>query len=246
MRGYQPHFITHSKAVRDPESRRQKAEKIIHALKSYSNRPLSSAVCLDVGSSSGLITSQLATHCQKVLGLEYDELALELAAPAARKRVQFIRGDAMYLPFADQSVDVTICAQVYEHVPDAERLIQEINRVLEPGGTVFFSGPNWLFPIEPHYYLPFLHWLPGPFADLYLRLTGKGDHYYEELRTLWDLRRLVDPFVIRDITLEVIYLPHRPQSRVMQFLIRFLPAWLWKLLLPVFPNYNWILYKPPA
>jgi ubiquinone/menaquinone biosynthesis C-methylase UbiE len=246
MRGYQPHFIAHSKAVRDPDSRRQKAEKIIHALTSYSNRSLGSAVCLDVGSSSGLIASQLAEHCREMLGLEYDELALEQVDPAARERVQFIRGDAMSLPFRDQSVDVVICAQVYEHVPDAERLIQEINRVLEPGGTVFFSGPNWLFPVEPHYYLPFLHWLPGPMADLYLRLTGKGDHYYEELRSLWDLRQLVAPFVIHDITLEVMHLLHRHQSRATQFVIRLVPTWLWRFLLPVFPNYNWILYKPPA
>lgn len=246
MREYQPHFIAQSEAVRDPESRRQKAEKIIYALTNYSKRPLQSATCLDVGCSSGLITSQLAEHCDRVLGLEYDELALQETAPEIRARIRFIRGDAMLLPFGDESVGIIVCAQVYEHVPDAKRMILELNRVLEPGGMVFFSGPNWLFPIEPHYYLPFLHWLPGPMADLYLRLTGKGDHYYEDLRTLWDLRRLVDPFRVQDITLEVMHRFHHPRGRVLQSMFRLVPTLLWRLLIPVFPNYNWILYKPAA
>ncbi len=63
-------------------------------------------------------------------------------------------------PLEDESCDLVICAQVYEHVPDDRRLAEEVYRVLKPGGVVFFSGPNWLFPIEGHYHLPFLHWLP--------------------------------------------------------------------------------------
>ena len=149
----------------------------------------------------------------------------------------------MCLPFGDNMVDVVICAQVYEHVPDDKLLFEEIYRVLTPGGLVFFSGPNWLFPIEPHYFLPFLHWLPGRLADIYLRLTGQGDHYYERSRHMWGLRRLLHRFVIHDITLEVLQHFYPPEIRGLKWIVRNIPTVVWKLLLPLFPNFNWILYK---
>lgn len=176
--------------------------------------------------------------------MEYDEIALRAADSFARERVQFLRGDAMSLPLADNTVDVIICAQVYEHVPDDERLFMEINRVLAPGGLVFFSGPNWLFPIEPHYALPLLHWLPRPLADVYLRLAGRGDHYYEHLRHVWGLRNLMRSFTIQDVTiatLEQFYL----SSGHWRILLN-TPRAVWKALLPFFPTFNWILHKAPV
>ena len=129
-RGYQESFYTLSERVRDPVGRRRKADKIIQALIRYARRPLSSAVCLDIGCSSGMVTSAIAPFFGKVIGLEYDEIALRATEPAARAMVQFIRGDAMYLPFDDNSVNVIICAQVYEHVPDD----QQYGRVWGLGG----------------------------------------------------------------------------------------------------------------
>jgi len=243
-RGYQESFYTLSERVCDPVSRRRKADKIIRALVRYARRPLSSAVCLDIGCSSGMVTSAIAPLFGKVIGLEYDEIALRATEPAARAMIRFIRGDAMYLPFGDNVVDVIICAQVYEHVPDDDLLFKEIYRVLAPGGLVFFSGPNWLFPIEPHYFLPFLHWLPARMADMYLRLPGQGNHYYERLRHLWGLRRLLCRFVIHDITLEVLQDSYLHETRGLKWIVRNTPTAVWKLLLPFFPNFNWILYKP--
>ncbi len=243
-RGYQVGFYTLSERVRDPASRQRKANKIIWALTHYAHHPPSSAICLDIGCSSGIIASAIAPLFGEVIGLDYDEIALRATNPIARARVQFIQGDAMSLPFGDNTVDVIICAQVYEHVPDDELLFEEIYRVLKPGGLVFFSGPNWLFPIEPHYFLPFLHWLPGQLADIYLQLTRQGDHYYERSRHLWGLRRLLHRFVIRDITLEVLQRFYLPEIRGLKWIIRNTPTVVWKLLLPFFPNFNWILYKP--
>jgi SAM-dependent methyltransferase len=241
-REYQADFYATCEAVRDPASRREKAEKIKYALGRYARRPLGSAVCLDIGCSSGTIASAVASLSDNVLGLEYDRIALQAVDPSDRAKVRFLRGDAMYLPLGDNVVDIIICAQVYEHVPDAEMMVREMHRVLIPGGLVFFSGPNWLFPIEPHYYLPFLHWLPGRLADRYLRLVGKGDHYYERLRHLWALRRLLGCFEGRDITVEVMQKFHLPRARMLRAAVQAVPIPMWKLLLPFFPNYNWILY----
>lgn len=243
-RNYQVGFYNSSTKVRDPASRRWQAAKISYAISNYAGRDLSSLVCLDVGCSSGIITSLIAPLFCKTIGLDYDEVALKAIDVTAHAMVQFIRGDAMYLPFMDNSVDVIVCAQVYEHVPDDKLLLKEIYRVLKPGGIVFFSGPNWLFPVEPHYHLPFLHWLPRRFADSYLRVTGRGYQYYEQIRPLWALRKLVRHFLVQDITLEMLQRFYLYQMHWAVWLTRYLPRVIWKPLLFFLPSFNWILYKP--
>jgi SAM-dependent methyltransferase len=200
---------------------------------------------LDVGCSSGAATAALAPYFAQTLGVEYDPLALQNVDWESQPPVQYLRGDAMSLPLGNESVDVVICAQVYEHVPDDERLVAEIYRVLKPGGLVFFSGPNWLFPIEPHYFLPFLHWLPEAWADRYLKVFRKGDHYYERSRSPRGLRRLLRAFVIRDVTVDLL----ADQTELMMPArlapwLRWVPRFFWTWLLPVLPNFNWLLSKP--
>lgn len=243
-RDYQEDFYTLSESVRDPGSRQRKAKKITQILVRHVQRPLAEAVCLDLGCSAGLITSALAPRFGQMIGLDYDRLALQAIDSVTRAKAQFIRGDAMHLPLAGSTVDVVICAQVYEHVMCPELLFDEIYRVLVPRGYVFFSGPNWLFPIEPHYSVPLLHWLPSHLADAYLRMTKQGSHYYERSRHIWGLHRLVGQFVINDVTREVLedfYLSERPTLR---WLVQRIPKGIWKLLTPFLANYNWVLHKP--
>lgn len=245
MRAYQHDFYRLYTQARDRESRTQQADKIVYVLTHLSQQPLATAVSLDLGCSSGIITTSLAPLFSVMIGLDYDGVALRHADRSGPNPPTFINGDAMRLPLADESVDVVICAQVYEHVPNDVILAAEIYRVLKPGGRVFFSGPNKLFPLEPHYFLPFLHWLPERLANAYLRFTGRGEFFYERSRTLWGLRRLLTRFVVEDVTIEV--LRHKVESahstrRVK--LLRYVPVSVWKLLLPFFPNYNWLLHKP--
>lgn len=54
-------------------------------------------------------------------------------------------GDARLLPVADCSVDVVLCTQVLEHIPEPVPVLQEIFRVLRPGGTLILSVPA-IFP----------------------------------------------------------------------------------------------------
>lgn len=242
-RGYQPGFYSLNEGVRDHERRLRKAAKIRLALESFGDFPRD-GLCLDVGSSSGIMTARLAPLFGHTLGLDYDVLALAEIAPEDRVAVDYLRGDAMRMPLPDACVDVVICAQVYEHVPDDVQLFAEIHRVLKPGGVVFFSGPNWLFPVELHYNLPFLHWLPQAWADRLLQLLGADEHYYEKSRSLWGLRRLLARFEIYDATLEQITSPTLIGAPWLRNLAARVPRWLWPLLYPWLPNFNWILRKP--
>ncbi|MBK6281247.1 MAG: class I SAM-dependent methyltransferase [Gammaproteobacteria bacterium] len=55
----------------------------------------------------------------------------EAAIVAARERyrdianLEFRIGDAMAIEFADASFDIVLCCHVYEHVPDAARMMRE-------------------------------------------------------------------------------------------------------------------------
>lgn len=244
-RGYQPNFYSLSERVRDLARRRRKAEKIKWLIESYARPMPEEGICLDVGCSAGAMTVVFAPLFRRTLGLEYDEAALLAVEPSYREQIEFLRGDAMSLPLPDNSVDAVVCAQVYEHVPDDRQLFREIYRVLVPGGFVFFSGPNWLFPIEPHYFLPFLHWLSPAWAARYLRLTGLGSDYYERSRTLWGLRRITAAFEVDDLSRIVLQRHVLEEYPRLAALVEQLPAPLWRLLLPWLPNFNWILYKPP-
>lgn len=243
-RGYQKDFFEEHAGVRDLESRQRKARKIARALREHAGFALDHAVGLDVGCSSGLITAELAPLFRLLLGGDYDLPALRHAPRPAGVPLAFAQVDAMRMPLNEASIDIVICAQVYEHVPDDERLAAEIHRVLRPGGLVFFSGPNWLYPIEPHYFLPFLHWLPERWAGAYLKLFGKGEAYYERSRSWWGLRSLWRRFEIHDLTLDL--LKQRPDELTLNRGLAWLqraPDGILRPLVPLMPNFNWILRK---
>jgi SAM-dependent methyltransferase len=242
-RGYQPGFYAHSEAVRDEERRLRKAAKIRLALQNF-GLSANDGLCLDVGSSSGIMTAQIAPLFGHTVGLDYDVTALGTIAPQDRIAVDYVRGDAMGLPFADCCVDAVLCAQVYEHVPDDVQLFAEIYRVLKPGGVVFFSGPNWLFPIELHYNLPFLHWLPQAWANGLLQALGADDQYYEKSRHMWSLRRLMHRFEVYDATLDLMQSETLIATPWLREAAGWLPQPIWTLLYPWLPNFNWILRKP--
>jgi SAM-dependent methyltransferase len=54
------------------------------------------------------------------------------------------QGDALDLPFPDGEFDRIIASEVLEHIPDDERAISELARVLRPGGTMAVTVPRWL------------------------------------------------------------------------------------------------------
>lgn len=56
-----------------------------------------------------------------------------------------IIGDIHYLPFKDETADAIICKAVLEHVPEPQKAVREIYRVLRKGGKTFIYAP-FLFP----------------------------------------------------------------------------------------------------
>jgi SAM-dependent methyltransferase len=53
-------------------------------------------------------------------------------------------GDATRMPFPDGSFDLVIAAEVLEHIPADQGAVNEISRVLRPGGIAAVTVPAWL------------------------------------------------------------------------------------------------------
>lgn len=209
-RDYQYDYSEIMPSVYDIEAREKKAVTTAAVLEDFFGGPLSGLECLDVGGSTGVIDHRLAQEFRRVVGVDIDEKAVAYAQDNfKRDNLSFQIGDAMQLDFEDESFDVVICSHVYEHVPDAVRMMDEIYRVLRPGGVCFFAGNVWLMVNEPHYNLPFLSVLPRPLAHLYLRVTGKGRFYYEKHLSYGQLRKLVGRFSFHNYTQRVVEDPVR-------------------------------------
>jgi len=67
-----------------------------------------------------------------------------------------VLGDALALGIASASVDVVLCTEMLEHVTEPQRAVNEMHRVLKPGGTLLLTT-RFLFPIHdaPHDYFRF-------------------------------------------------------------------------------------------
>lgn len=69
-------------------------------------------------------------------------------------------GDMLALPFPDASFDTAICTQVMEHVREPWTMVQEIARILRPGGTCVLTTP-FLMPYHADPYDFFRYTIEG-------------------------------------------------------------------------------------
>lgn len=235
----------------DIPSRRKKAGKIWMVISHYFSQKgvdFSNGRCLDIGCGPAVISNVLAEHFATTIGVDLDARAIAFGNQIKTSNRLYVSvGNVEILPYPAEKFDVVICAQVYEHVSDPEKLVSEIWRVLKPGGICFFSGPNRLAFMEEHYFLPFLSWLPRPLANGYVRLFKKTDFYDAYPRYLWQVKQLWHQFHLVDYTFELFSHPEKfgmnPKLRRLRWLI-FLPGFLKNLFLIFVPNFNWILEKP--
>lgn len=112
------------------------------------------ARALDVGCGGGLLTNHLAHADLEVHGLDASQESLTVAEQYdTTRRVRYLRGDALQLPYHDASFDVVCAMDFLEHVEEPALVIREAARVLRPNGLFFFHTFNrnplaWLVVIK--------------------------------------------------------------------------------------------------
>jgi len=99
---------------------------------------------LEVGCNAGLLTAVIAQRVGDLAACELDSEAVGQAQARleALGRPDVARfGDVCELPYADESFDQVIIADVLEHVCDDRRAVRELARILRPGGRLIVNGP---------------------------------------------------------------------------------------------------------
>jgi ubiquinone/menaquinone biosynthesis C-methylase UbiE len=106
---------------------------------------------LDLGSGAGYGSAVLADCAQEVIALDVALDAL-LTTKLKATNVATVAGNGARLPLRDKSFDLVVSFQVIEHTEDETRYLEEVRRVLTPGGLFVVSTPNKalrLLPFQP-------------------------------------------------------------------------------------------------
>jgi len=115
---------------------------------------------IDVGGGPGYLSEQIRQRGDQCFAVDYNESELTLHAREAKGVVV---GDGCALPLRGASADVVHSSNVLEHVPHPEHMLDEMLRVLRPGGVGYLSYTPWLSPWGGHETSPW-HLLGGDFA----------------------------------------------------------------------------------
>lgn len=98
---------------------------------------------LDVGCGAGFLVNEFSQRGYPVTGVDNSQDSLRVAKNYdSSQSAHYLEADALKLPFPDKSFDVITCMDFLEHVTGPERYIEEMARVLRPGGVFFFHTFN--------------------------------------------------------------------------------------------------------
>lgn len=95
---------------------------------------------LDVACGPGSIALDLAPHVARVTGLDITPAMLDQARAAQVERglanAEWVIGDAVALPFPDESFSIVSSGAAFHHFEEPERVLAEMARVCRPGGRI--------------------------------------------------------------------------------------------------------------
>jgi ubiquinone/menaquinone biosynthesis C-methylase UbiE len=119
--------------------------------------------CLDAGSGSGFITSEL-NKVTPTTGMEISDAALKKARKE-HANIKFVKGSVANIPFKNNEFGCIFASELIEHVLDTESMFSEFNRVMKKRGYLIITTPEltWLkrvfiaifywdyyYPLNPH------------------------------------------------------------------------------------------------
>lgn len=152
---------------------------------------LSGARVADVGCGGGLLSEALAKSGAQVTGIDMGEKVIEIARlhlhesrlEAPDLHVDYrVQSSAELAAAEPESFDAVCCMELIEHVPDPEALVNDLVRMVKPGGVVVMSTLNRT---------------PAAFgaailgAEYLMRMLPRGTHHYAQFLKPSELGRLM-------------------------------------------------------
>lgn len=163
---------------------KERGQFIVNTLSKYFD--LSKTKIIEMGCGLGWQTVELAHYCPKVVGVDTNENTLNFAKSYSKIEnviVTYKKCDACTTSYPDKYFDIAIVSHLLEHAQSHEEPIREAKRILKTNGILFIASPNSFWPIEQHFKLPFLHWLPRKIADRYVHIFKRADDFSEITKT---------------------------------------------------------------
>jgi len=167
----------------DPD-RFYKAQAIDTAHQMESFRALAGQFVVDVGGGAGYFSAEFEARGARCLLIEPGAESLGVAPEGTSKHdlavwsgrllpTRTLNADGSRAPLGDAVADVVFTSNVYEHVAEPEAFLNELMRLLKPGGLLYFSYTLWLSPWGGHETSPW-HYLGGNYAaKRFARRQGK-------------------------------------------------------------------------
>ncbi|MEL7447566.1 MAG: class I SAM-dependent methyltransferase [Pseudomonadota bacterium] len=125
--------------------------RLIHAINRRIAESLEySGTVVDLGCGSAPYRELILATADEYVGVDWD------ASQHDRSHVDVTADLTKPLPFKDASADTVVSFQVMEHLPETGLFLDEIRRILRPGGRVFITVPfMWHVHEAPHDYYRF-------------------------------------------------------------------------------------------
>ena len=151
------------------------------------NTNLKNADILDLGCGGGLLTEQMHKHGANVVGLDASSKTIKIAKKHAKE--QNLKIDYVNTNIEEYSnkkkFDVIICFELIEHVPNPSKLIENISKIIKPGGKLFLSTIN-----RNIYSFIFAKII----AEYVLNVIPQGTHSYEKFLKPSEIRKMINKF----------------------------------------------------
>jgi SAM-dependent methyltransferase len=128
-------------------SGRNEIDNTLAHLAQHGFSPTRTKVAIDFGCGVGRLSRALSAHFEKVYGVDAAPTMVEQARTlnAEHQNIEFVLNQEPHLArFADESVSFVYSALVLQHItyPESLRYVEELMRVLEPGGVAVFQTPT--------------------------------------------------------------------------------------------------------
>ncbi len=130
---------------------------------------------VDIGCGDGALSHLMAREGFDVIGIDPSQCAINYAQKRA-PNVVFKEGTAYSLPLESSSVDVAVFVEVIEHVEEPIKALEEIFRILKPGGYALISTPikRTEIPIDKEH---IQEWFQSDFQDLVKKVIPSCSFY---------------------------------------------------------------------
>jgi 2-polyprenyl-3-methyl-5-hydroxy-6-metoxy-1,4-benzoquinol methylase len=110
---------------------------------------IQSKVVLDIACGEGYGAYYMAGHAEKVIGIDVSQEAIDHAGATYQKEnLQFLQSNAAAVAISESGfADVVVSFETIEHIPEEQQhlFLQEIKRLLKPGGVLIMSTPDKAF-----------------------------------------------------------------------------------------------------